>query len=120
MANGANSTGLGNTPFGGFGNPTASNFEQSFAAGTLASGFEGALDVYRMYRSNVSDPDASPNTGLGAGSYQFTLTIDGTGALGAEVLPVAVPEPASIGGLFSAALLGIGAMRRKRGAKVQA
>ena len=116
MPNGANSTGLGNTPFGGFGNPTAANFEQAFAPGTLASGYEGALDVYRMYRSSAADPDASPTTGLGAGSYQFTLTIDDTGALGAEVLPVAVPEPASIGGLFSAVLLGIGTLRRKRGA----
>lgn len=101
--------------FNGFGSPIGQQFEQAFTAGTLASGYEGALDVYQMYRSGVNQPD----TGLtsGAGAYEFTLTIDSTGAIGAEVLPVAVPEPASIGGLFSAALLGIGAMRRKRGAK---
>jgi hypothetical protein len=114
MANGANATGLGNTPFGGFGNPTAANFEQAFDAGTLASGYEGALDVYRMYRSNTPDSDASPATGLTAGSYQFTLTIDGGGNLGAEVLPV--PEPASVGMLTSLALLGVGTLRRKRAA----
>ena len=101
---------------GGFGAPIGQQFEQSFTAGSLASGFEGALDVYQMYRSGIAQPDAA-NATTGAGAYEFTLTIDDTGAIGAAVLPVAVPEPASIGMLTSLALFGVGAMRRKRGAK---
>ena len=102
--------------FGGFGSPIGQQFEQSFAAGSLASGYEGALDVYQMYRSGVNQPD----TGLtsGAGAYEFTLNIDNTGAIGASVLPLApVPEPASIGALTSLALVGVGTLRRKRVAK---
>ena len=103
--------------FGGFGSPLGQQFEQAFTAGTLASGYEGALDVYQMYRSNIAQPDAGNVTGTGAGAYEFTLTIDQSGTIGAAVLPVAVPEPASIGMLTSMALFGVGAMRRKRGAK---
>jgi hypothetical protein len=117
MAGGANVAGLGNIPFGGFGSPTAVNFEQAFGTGDLGFGAEGALDVYRMYRSTSADPDASPTTGTGAGSYQFTLAIGSGGSIDALVRPVAVPEPASIGTLTSAALLGIGAIRRKRAAR---
>ena len=94
----------------------ASGFEQAFAAGTLASGAEGALDIYRMVKTGTTDPDTAATTGLG--SYQMTVTVDSSGNLTGEVLPLAaVPEPASLGSLFSAALLGIGALRRKRGAK---
>lgn len=101
--------------FGGFGGQTT--FEQSFAAGTLASGYEGALDVYRMIKTGTGDADLGGAT-TGPGSYQFTVTVDSSGNLTAQDLPVTpVPEPASLGSLFSAALLGIGALRRKRGAK---
>ena len=103
--------------FGGFGSPIGQQFEQAFAPGTLASGFEGALDVYQMYRSNITQPDAAIPTGTGAGAYEFTLTINQSGAIAASVLPVAVPEPASIGMLTSLALFGVGTMRRKRGVK---
>ena len=101
--------------FGGFGSPIGQQFEQAFSAGQLASGYEGALDVYQMYRTGVNQPD----TGLtsGAGAYEFTLTIDQSGSIAAAVLPVAVPEPASIGMLTSLALVGVGTLRRKRGAK---
>lgn len=105
--------GTNTTLFGGFGSPIGQQFEQAFTSGTLASGFEGALDVYQMYRTTVTQPDTGLTTGPGA--YQFTLTIDNTGAIGAAVLPV--PEPASIGTLTSLALLGVGTLRRKRAAK---
>jgi len=65
-------------------------------------------------KTGTTDPDTAATTGLG--SYQMTVTVDSSGNLTGEVL-AAVPEPASLGSLFSAALLGIGALRRKRGAK---
>ena len=116
MPGGTNSSSLGNNPFGGFSNPTGQAFEQAFTAGTLASGVEGALDVYRMFKTGVADGDLG-NATSGAGSYQFTVAIDNTGALTAENLPTAVPEPASVGMFTSLALFGVGALRRKRGAK---
>lgn len=97
---------------------SAGGFEQAFGTGTVASGAEGALDVYRLVKTGTTDPDTAATTGLG--SYQITLSIDSTGAVTGAVLPVAVPEPASAGMLTSLALLGIGTMRRKRGAKAQA
>lgn len=112
MPGGSNVSGLGNTAFGGFTTPApAANFEQAFAIGQIASGVEGALDVFRLYRSNFADPEATPTTGIGAGSYQFTLTIDQTGNIAGVVL--AVPEPASIGLLVSGGLLVLGSRRRK-------
>ncbi len=119
MPNGTNATGLGNAPFGGFGSPSGQAFEQSFAAGALTSGYEGALDVFRMFKTGVADAELSGAT-AGAGSYQGTITIGDNGALNFEVLPVAVPEPASMGTLMSLALLGTGFMRRRRVARVQA
>ncbi len=94
---------------------SAGGFEQAFTAGTLASGAQGALDVYRLVKTGTSDPDTGLTSGVG--SYQITLTIDNAGAVTGSVLPVAVPEPASIGMLTSLALFGVGAMRRKRGVK---
>ena len=91
-------------------------FEQAFGTGTVASGAEGALDIYRLVRTPINDPDTSATSG--PGSYQLTLSINSSGDVTGSVLPLAaVPEPASLGTLFSAALLGIGALRRKRGAK---
>lgn len=116
MPNGSNATGLGNAPFGGFGSPGGQAFEQSFSSGTLASGFEGALDVFRMFKTGIADGELA-NATSGPGSYQGTAVIGSDGALSFEVLPVAVPEPASIGTLTSAALLGIGFLRRKRAAR---
>jgi hypothetical protein len=110
MPGGLKVSGTGDTPFGGFGSPTASNFEQAFAPGQISLGVEGSLDVYRMYRSNVADPDASPTTGTGAGSYQFTLNIDQSGNIKALVLPV--PEPAGIILLMIGGLCSLGIRRR--------
>lgn len=110
MPNGSNAVGLSNNPFGGFGSPSSQPFEQAFGIGMLPSGSEGALDVYRMYRSNASDPDATPATGTGPGSYQFTLTIGQNGAIVANVLPV--PEPASISLLLAGGFYFLGSRRR--------
>ena len=111
-----NVTSLGNLQFGGFGAPSAQPFEQAFAAGTLASGFEGALDVYRMFKNGVADSELA-NATSGPGSYQGTVVVNSSGDFTFEVQPVAVPEPASIGALTSAALMGIGLIRRKRVAR---
>jgi len=111
MPGGSNVSGLGNVPFGGFGNPPGQNFQQTLSSGT------GNLDVYQMYRTNVAQPDAG-NATTGAGAYEFTLSLGNTGAITANVLPLAaVPEPASIGALTSVALLGVGSLRRKRAAR---
>ncbi len=111
MPGGANVSGSGNTPFKGFG---ATGFEQTFGSTTLPSGVEGALDVFRMDRSNATDPEASPTTGTGPGSYQFTLTIDVNGNISGAVLPV--PEPASICLLVTGGLLFLVSRRRGTGA----
>ncbi len=119
MVGGSNVSGLGNTPFGGF--TSEANFAQSFSSTAVgaAAGSDavGALDVYRMVRSNATDSEASPTTGTGAGSYQFSLAVDSAGIVTLGVDSVPVPEPASFGALTSAALLGIGMIRRKRGAR---
>ena len=120
MPDGANATGLGNTPFGGFGSPTAANFEQAFAPGSISLGVEGSLDVYRMYRTTPSGGVTDPDTGLnsGPGSYQFTLTINQSGNITATVLPV--PEPASIGLLFTGGMCFLGFRRRRLSAGTKA
>ena len=112
---------FGASPFTGFGSPNGQVFEQGFTAGgPLASGYEGALDVFRMVISGTVDPDngsngISPNpTG---GTYQFTLTINNLGEINANVLPV--PEPAAIGLLMSGSMLFLGFRRREANARVQ-
>lgn len=104
------------SPFGDFTQPPGQQFDQAFGAGTVASGAEGAIDVYRMFRTGNPDGD-NGNATTGPGSYQFTLAINATGVVTANFLPVAVPEPASIATLTSAALLAIGAFRRRRAAR---
>ena len=103
------------SPFGDFSLPSGQQFDQAFAAGTVASGAEGAIDVYRMFKNGIADGD-NGNATSGPGSYQFTLAINSAGVVTANFLPVAVPEPASIATLTSAALLAIGASRRRRAA----
>lgn len=95
--------------FGGFGAPIGQQFEQSFSAGALSLGVEGALDVYQMFRSGLAQPDAA-NATNGAGAYQFTLTVNQSGNITATVLPV--PEPASICLLMTGGLFFLGARRR--------
>jgi hypothetical protein len=106
---------FGASPFSGFSSPSGQQFEQAFSIGTIATGVEGALDVFRMLRNGQTDSE-NGLTG-GAGTYQGTLTINSLGDVGFQVEPVAVPEPASAGFLTSAALLGIAVLRRKRGAQ---
>lgn len=103
--------------FGGFGAPIGQQFEQSFTSGQLSLGVEGALDVYQMYRSGIAQPDAG-NATTGAGAYEFTLTINQSGAITANVLPV--PEPASIGLLMAGGMFLFGSRRRKAGGRVVA
>ena len=92
---------------------TAVKFEQPFGPGSLGAGVEGALDVYRLVRTTVNDPDTGVTTGTG--SYQFTLQINQAGNVTATVLPV--PEPASIGLLMAGGMFLVGSRRRKAGAR---
>ena len=119
MPDGSLALGLGNTPFGGFGSPSSANFEQAFAAGSISPGVEGALDLYRMDRTTGAPIPVDPDTGLasGAGSYQFTLSINQSGNITASVLPV--PEPASIGLLMAGSLVFLGYRRRGTAARLQ-
>jgi hypothetical protein len=112
MPGGSNVSGLGNLQFGGFGTPSGQAFEQAFGPGTLTSGYEGALDFYRMFKTGVADGDVG-NATNGAGSYQFTITIDGSGNLNAAVL--AVPEPTSICLLMAGGIMFLGSRRRNSG-----
>jgi len=105
------------TPFNSFNVPTAANFEQPFSIGTIGNGVEGALDVFRMQRTGTPDIDNN-NATSGAGTYQFTLTIDSTGNIAGAVLPV--PEPASIALLASGSMFLLGFRRRGTGARVDA
>ena len=105
MPGGAN---VVSTPFSNFSVPTAANFEQAFSIGAIGSGVEGALDVYRMQRTGTTDPDNGLTSG--AGTYQFTLTINSNGQIAGAVLPV--PEPTSIGLLMSGGLFFLGRRRR--------
>ena len=88
------------------------SFEQAFGPGSLSLGVEGALDVYRLVRTTINDPDTSATSG--PGSYQFTIQIDSSGNIGGTVLPV--PEPASIGLLMTGGLLFLGFRRRSAAA----
>jgi len=110
MPNGSNATGVGNVPFGGFGNPAGVSFEQAFGAGT--SNVEGALDIYQMYKTGTAQPDAG-NATTGAGAYEFTLEINQSGNIQALALPV--PEPASIGLLMAGGACLLGVRRRSGG-----
>ncbi len=92
---------------------TAAKFEQPFGPGSLSLGVEGALDVYRLVRTTVNDPDTGATSGIG--SYQFTIQIDSTGNLTGVVLPV--PEPASISLLMIGGLIFLGFHRRSAGVR---
>ena len=118
MPGGANTAGLGNNPYGGFNAPAGQAFEQPFTVGTLGSGAEGALDVYRMFKTGVQDGDLG-NATSGAGSYQFTLEITSTGIVTAANL-TPTPEPASICLLMAGGLCFLGMRRRRAHAGMQA
>ncbi len=118
MPGGSNATGVGNAPFGGFGTPSGQAFEQAFAAGTLSGGVEGALDFYRMFKTGQADGDLGGAT-TGAGSYQFTLTINQSGDITATNL-TPVPEPASMSLLLAGGLFFLGVRRRAAGGRLSA
>lgn len=107
---------FGASPFNGFATPSGQVFEQAFTVGAVAPGVEGALDVYRMFKTGTADGDLGGAT-TGPGSYQLTLEIDQSGVIKGNVLPV--PEPASIGLLMSGGMLFLASRRRSMGGRAR-